>query len=159
MTVFARLLRNERGNSFVELGLVAPVLAAMLIGMVDISRAYAHRLQLEQAAQRTIEKVMQEPGVLTDYTASLKAEGAAAAGVEEDAVVPDFYLECSTDGTTWAESTTFTSGCPVGTLYYARYVNVAISKAFTPTFSSQYFPGANSNGTVTLTGRAGIRIQ
>ena len=159
MMLVKRLLRDARGASIVELALVAPIFAALLIGMVDLSRAYSARLSLEQAAQRTIEKVMQEQQMLTDYTASIKAEGAAAAGVAQSAVTPDFYLECSTNGSTFTRATGFTAGCPAGTLYYARYVSVAISKDFTPTFSTQYFPGANSNGTVTLTGRAGIRIQ
>ncbi|WP_310467629.1 pilus assembly protein, partial [Sphingomonas sp.] len=50
--------RDERGASVVELALVAPFLAAMLIGMVDMSNGYSDKLQLEQAAQRSIEKAM-----------------------------------------------------------------------------------------------------
>ena len=49
--------RDERGASIIELALVAPVLASMLVGMVDLSRAYSYKLKLEQAAQRAIEKV------------------------------------------------------------------------------------------------------
>ena len=52
------LLRDERGASIIEMGLMLPVLATLLIGMVDISRGYSAKLQLEQAAQRSIEKAM-----------------------------------------------------------------------------------------------------
>ena len=33
------LLRDQRGNSFVEMALVAPLLASLLIGMVDSKQA------------------------------------------------------------------------------------------------------------------------
>ena len=42
---------------------------------------------------------------------------------------------------------------------YARYINVAIQKKFAPIFGTQYFPGANSDGTFTLKSDAGIRTQ
>jgi len=86
------LFRSESGNSFVEMGMAAPVLATMLIGMVDLSRAYSAKLQLEQAAQRTIEQVMQQSAASSDYSAALKTEGAAAAGVAESADTPDNWL-------------------------------------------------------------------
>ena len=50
---------NERGAAVIELALVAPVLALMTIGIVDMSNAFSRKLALEQAAQRSIEKVMQ----------------------------------------------------------------------------------------------------
>ena len=74
MTRLGKLLRrDERGASVVELALVAPVFAALLLGMVDLSGAYSARLELEQAAQQTIENVMQQPEMLTDYEDLLKA--------------------------------------------------------------------------------------
>ena len=57
-----RLLRDERGAAVIELALVAPVLALMVIGIVDISNAYSRKLALEQGAQRAIEKIMQHHG-------------------------------------------------------------------------------------------------
>ena len=64
------------------------------------------------------------------------------------------WLECN-----GARQGSFTDSCPEGTTDYARYVNVAISKPFTPTFRSSWFRGASANGTFTLIGRAGIRVQ
>ena len=145
------LVADEAGASLVELALAAPVLAALLIGMVDISRGYSAKLQVEQAAQRTIEKVMQREIASSDFTSVLKAEGAAAATVDQSAVTVDYFLECN--GTRQAWTTTCTDGQT-----YARYVTVDISKVYTPLFRTR-FAGANTNGTYTLHGKAGIRLQ
>lgn len=53
------LFSEDGGAALVELALVAPILAAMVAGVVDLSMAYSHKLALEQGAQRAIEKIMQ----------------------------------------------------------------------------------------------------
>jgi len=58
MKALRRLAREERGAAVIELALVAPILAIMIAGITDISIAYGRRLELEQAVQRSIEKVM-----------------------------------------------------------------------------------------------------
>ena len=156
MMAMANLLRNERGSSVIEMALTAPFLAALLIGMVEISRGYSAKLQLEQAAQRTIEKVVQQRTVVTDYTQH-KAEAAEAAGVAIDAVTVNSWLECSTDGQTWRQ-TEFSGTCNTGETYYARYVEVHIVKTYDPLFGTR-FAGANADGTYTLHGVAGVRVQ
>ena len=61
-----RFLRSDdRGAAIIELAMVAPVLALMTIGVVDLSNGFGTKLRLEQAAQRSIEKIMQTTGVLT----------------------------------------------------------------------------------------------
>src|SRR6478736_4017698 len=64
-----RLLRSlrsdEHGAAIIELALVAPVLGLMTIGTVDMANAFGAKLRLEQAAQRSIEKVMQTTGIET----------------------------------------------------------------------------------------------
>src|SRR5687768_7294573 len=56
------LRRDERGAAIIELAIVAPVLALLTIGVVDMANGFATKLKLEQAAQRAIEKVMQTTG-------------------------------------------------------------------------------------------------
>jgi len=146
------LRRDERGASIIEMALVTPVLASLLIGMVDISRAYAARLQLEQAAQRAIEKVMQYQANSSTYS-TLYLEASSAAGVPVDQVTVDYWLECN-----GVRSDAYDVACPSGQTY-ARYVTVSIDKDFTPMFGTAYFPGANSDGSYTLTGEAGLRTQ
>ena len=66
MIRLARSLRSDdNGAAIIELALVAPVLALMTIGTVDMANAFGCKLRLEQAAQRSIEKVMQTTGELS----------------------------------------------------------------------------------------------
>jgi Flp pilus assembly protein TadG len=157
-----RKLRNlaadDRGTSLIELALATPILAACLMGMVDLSRAYSERLQLEQATQRAIEKVFNNQTQSTSYN-TLKSEAVSAAQaagfteVTDSNVTIDYWLEC--DGT---RQTNYDTNCTGGQVY-ARYINVAIWRKFTPYFGTQYFPGANSDGTFTIRADAGIRTQ
>jgi Flp pilus assembly protein TadG len=152
------LAADERGTSLIELALATPILAAVLMGMVDLSRAYSERLQLEQATQRAIEKVFNNQTQSTSYN-TLKAEAVSAANdagystVTAADVTIDFWLECN--GTRQAS---YDTPCAPGQAY-ARYINVKIQKKFVPSFGTKYFPGANSDGTFTLKADAGIRTQ
>jgi Flp pilus assembly protein TadG len=60
-----KLRNDEDGAAIIELAIVAPVLALMTIGVVDLSNGFSRKLQLEQGAQRAVEKVMQTTGVLS----------------------------------------------------------------------------------------------
>jgi Flp pilus assembly protein TadG len=147
----ARIRDCERGASLLEFALAAPFLAMLLLGMVDVSRAYSDRLMLEQAAQRAIEKVEQQHSVSSDYN-SLQAEVASAAGVPNGNVTVDFWLECN--GT---RQSSFTGACTNGEAY-RRYVTVSVQKSFTPFFGTPWFTN-NGSGGYTLTADAGIRVQ
>ena len=59
MTRFRRLLAAKDGTAVTELAFVAPILAVLAAGVIDISTAYSRKLALEQGAQRAIEKIMQ----------------------------------------------------------------------------------------------------
>lgn len=47
----ARPHRRERGASIVELALIAPVMAILVFGVLDLSRAYRMNIRLENAAR------------------------------------------------------------------------------------------------------------
>ena len=152
MTNFLRNLRgDERGAAIIELAMAAPILAVMVIGMSDLSRGYSAKLQLEQAAQRSVEKIMQGAKNTTVYN-SLKTEAATAAGVAESAVTVDYWLECN--GT---RSATYETNCPDGQAF-ARYLSVEITKNYTPMFKIKW-AGSKANGSFDLKGKAGIRVQ
>ncbi len=150
MTRLHQIYSDESGNSFIEMALAAPLLAVLLFGMVDISRAYSDDLLLEQVAQRTVERI-QQSGFNPAQESSLEAEAIAAAGAGSTANVT-FVLECNGAAQSW------TSTCTTGQTY-ARYVTVLVTRPFTPIFGTKLFAGANNNGTVTLEGEAGIRVQ
>lgn len=149
------LRRDERGLSVVELGLVAPVIAFLIMGMTDVARGFASKLNLEQASHRTLEKVAVGT-VQSDYS-YLQAEAATAAGVPASNVTITSWLEC--DQVAQAQ---FSGSC-TGTQMTSRYVRVTITSTFRPTFNYSYlgknFLGVASNGTITQTGSATLRVQ
>jgi Flp pilus assembly protein TadG len=152
------LVRDESGASIIEMAMVLPVLSGLLIGMVDISRAYAAKLSLEQSAYRAIEKVQQYNTTASTYS-TLKSEAAAAAnasgfsGVTDSDVTIDYWLECN--GTRKSDYNTSCSGSET----IARWITVDIQAKFNPMFASRKWPGANSDGSFTLHGKAGLRTQ
>src|ERR1044072_9198100 len=75
----ARLVREARGASVIELALFAPILAVMVMGISDVAIGYSRKLTLEQAAYRALERVA-VGSVQSDYT-YLRGGVAAAARV------------------------------------------------------------------------------
>lgn len=156
MNAFAR---DQRGTSVIEMGLALPILSLMLIGMIDLSGAYAAKLKLEQAAQSTIESVQQR-----GYAHSTTTTPTSLGAIEDEAEVragagsvatASAYLECRNGSarTTGA----LTDSCSPGHLA-SRYVSVSITKSYTPMFGYD-FAGADANGTYSLTGEAALRFQ
>lgn len=153
------LARNKRGNSAIELALVAPILAALVIGVTDLSNGYSAKLLLEQAAQRSIEKAMQGKKQLSMFD-SLKVEGATAADVPLANVTVKYWLECNGVNQNSSPATMaadYEKVCPSGQIY-ARYVTVEITKKYKPSFKAPW-PGLGADGQFTLTGKSGIRVQ
>jgi len=87
----ATLIRDTRGAALIELALAAPFLAALVVGMVNISQGYSAKVKLTQAAHRAIEKAMQGCKT-TDLYDTLQQEGADAAGVATSAVTVKYWL-------------------------------------------------------------------
>ena len=139
------LLRDRDGAVTIELAMVAPILATMLIGLIDLSHAYSSKLRLEQAAQRTVEKVMKTSFKAADAT-TLKTEAEATAGAGSVATVTN-WLECNAVKQT--ASTAWAGGCPDGQ-QIGRYVQVSIAKSHSALIWEQSWA---------MTGVAGIRVQ
>jgi len=146
-----KLARDERGASIIELALVLPFFSALVVGAVDLSRAYSAKLQLEQAAYRAVEKVQQYQSN-ESTVGTLKTEAAAAAGITATSTNPSitYTLECN------GVAQTYTTPCASGAV---RKINVDITKNFSPMFATRAWPGANADGTITLHGRASLRTQ
>jgi Flp pilus assembly protein TadG len=149
-----RLARDARGAVIIELAISAPIMALFLVGMVDLGRGFSTKLQLEQASQTAIEKVMNGQAKSGDATiaTALQVEAANIAVVPTNQVTVDFWLEC--DG---ARQSSYTSVCS-STLIARRYMSVSISKVYTPMFAMR-FAGASSDGTYTVTGKTSVRTQ
>jgi len=75
-------------------------------------------------------------------------------------VTVKYWLECNgvNQNTSTATMTTdFEKVCPSGQTY-ARYVTVDIQNAYQPMFSTHWL-GSNPDGSFTLHGKAGLRVQ
>jgi Flp pilus assembly protein TadG len=146
----SRFIRDDRAAAIIELALVAPILATMVLGATEISAGYSARLQLEQSAQRIVEE-WQGKNFDTTKIDTYKSEAATAAGVQTSAVTIDYWVECS--GTRQA---TFDSTC-TSLAVTARFATIDIQKNYTPMFSRRFL--GNSTGSYTLHGKAGVRFQ
>lgn len=156
---FTILSRNRRGTSTIELALAAPIMATLVIGIIDLSGGFTAKVQITQAAQRAIEKAMQADKQTTLYD-TLRAEAASAANVPLAAVTAKYWLECNGVSQFQSAATMtadYNTVCPSGQTY-ARYVTVDITKKYFPTFNTHYGT-TNSDGSYTIHGSAGIRVQ
>jgi Flp pilus assembly protein TadG len=147
---FSRLAKQDRAIAAVELGIAAPVILLLFVGISDLSRGYSERFELQQAANRTLE--LAHLGTTTGNYNFLAAEAATAAGVPQSSVTLESWLEC--DGT---RSANYTDTCGDGQ-QIARYITLTIRSRFQPTFGMEFL-GAEPDGTVPLTATASLRVQ
>jgi Flp pilus assembly protein TadG len=150
-----KLGRDQRGNSFVEMAFITPILATLLVGTIDISDAVSTKVKTEQAAQRAIELAQTASyPTASAMTTAVQNEATAAAGTGSSATA-SAWAECD-HSSTHVDYDTGT--CSTGQSY-ARYVSVTVQNSFTPMFGTSLFPGANADGTVTVKGYAVLRLQ
>ncbi|MXP41498.1 hypothetical protein GRI75_07555 [Altererythrobacter soli] len=117
---------DTAGVAVTELALVLPVLLLLLLGMIDVSRMFAARLALEQAAQRTTDLALARPPSSSDTF--LRDEAMAVAGVPAENVTVELILECN--GTPQSD---YSTSCPEGA-FTGRYASVSIVKQAEPIF-------------------------
>ena len=144
-------LRDDGGAAVIELALIAPVLAFLTMGVIDVSQAFSRKLTLEQAAQRAVEKVMQTTGTTTPE-GTIKAEAAAQAGVPESDVTVGYRLECN-----GAKVDDFSTKCADGEIE-ARYLMVTVNGTYEPMFPMHFF-GDDADKIYHMTAIAGVRTQ
>ncbi|WP_309602359.1 pilus assembly protein [Sphingomonas sp.] len=155
------LIRDQRGAAMIELAFVAPVIALMTVGVVDLSNGFGTKLRVEQAAQRSIEKVMQTTGVLTvENTIAAEAvcqyNGTNADGSCKTSplttanVTVTHRLECDNVVSAAADCT--------GTQKESRWIQVVVATTYTPMFPL-HFSGIDANGKYNIQSTAGMRTQ
>jgi Flp pilus assembly protein TadG len=164
-----KLFRNDRGAAIIELALVAPVLALMTIGIVDISNAYNRKLVLEQGAQRAIEKIMQttQDSTVDDTLKSeavCQVDGTNADGsckstpITTDNVSVTHRTECiDADGTVHVQADPNTD-C-LGTQKTRTYISVTVTDTYTPMFPIHFAAFNTGDGSYHLSATAGMRTQ
>ena len=150
----SELRSDERGAAIIELAIVAPMLALLTIGVVDMSNGFATKLKLEQASQRAIEKIMQTTGNGTAEE-TIIAEAASQAEVPVENVSVSYRLEC--DGALQDDA----EGECLETQQTAKWVTVTVNDKYEPLFALKMFKfsGLESDGTYHITAKAGMRTQ
>lgn len=159
--VLRKLLRDRSGTAAIELALCAPILATMVIGVTDISIAYGKKLELEQAAQRAMEKVMQTTGgetpedtikieAVCQYNGTDDSGTCLAAPITADNVTVTYSLTCN--GTA---ALLYETDCAEGELEI-RYISITVSDTYEPMFDLQF--GTGPDGKYHLEGEAGVRV-
>ncbi len=158
---FLTLWREQRGAAIIELAIVAPVIALMTVGVVDLSNGFSSKLKLEQAAQRSIEKVMQTTGITSVETtianeAICQVNGTNADGSCKTApitaanVTVTHRLEC--DGTLSAGV-----DCATGEVS-SKWIQVTIWDDYEPMFPV-HFSGIDDGGKYRIQASAGMRTE
>ena len=118
---FRTILADKAGTGALELAMALPMLMLLMVGMIDISRLVAARIDAEQAAQRA-----------TDFALAIRptsgsgsyiaAEAAKIDDVGAEDVSVDIFLECNGQ-----RMTSFGSACGAGQ-DSARFVSVEVDR-------------------------------
>jgi Flp pilus assembly protein TadG len=154
VALLARIARSRHGGAAAEMALIAPVLGGMLFVGMDLGLAFWEKLQLEQAAQRSIELAVAPGTTGTGDYSYLNAEVRAAYGKPVQSVSVQNWLECN-----GVRQNTWNTFCPGGQTF-ARYVEVEVTAEYTPRFSfGGLLSGSGQNGGFLLTGDASVRLQ
>ena len=175
-------IRNdERGSATIELAIIAPMLAVMITGVVDLSMAYSRKLEIEQGAQRAIEKVMQTTTTDTVH-GTLAAEAASAAKVPINQVTVKYTIECDgTESDITANVNAFQKAvedgfaldpdfdvssidttnlsCASGTTTQRSYITVNITDLYEPVIDPQLVGIKSVGGKFPITVDTGIRTK
>jgi Flp pilus assembly protein TadG len=146
----ARLGRDRSGVAAVELGLTAPVLAALLIPMVDLGIGAYEKMRVQGAAEAAAQYAL---GHATSYNASaVQSAGQNATSLAGVSVTPNQTCNCIT-GTTIGAAVSCASTCADGSTP-GTFVSVATSVSYTTLIT---YPGITSP--MTLSGYAIVRTQ
>jgi Flp pilus assembly pilin Flp len=132
-------LKDERGVSAIEFAFLAPILATLILGIIDLSTGLSHRFTLQQALNRSLEMVQANrvqtgpQGGTLDYS-FLRQEVATAADVPLADVTLTNWRECDGARQSTPEgicpdvpATATTPARPADT---ARYLELTVTKEF-----------------------------
>ena len=171
-----KICADERGAAVIELALVAPILALLMIGIVDMSNAYSRKLALEQGAQRAIEKIMQTTGSTTVEQTLTSEAVCQVNGLNTDGTCKTSPISASNVTVTWrVDCTDPTSGSMISQLLTtaaaadavvcaanlktSRYIQIALTDQYTPMFPIHFAEFTSSDGSYHLAASAGVRIE
>lgn len=144
-----RLLRSERGNSVIELGLALPLLITLAMGGVDAVAGFGSKIELQQYAQSGADYVV-AAGQEVPSTAEVKSEVVATSGLDASAVTVTSFTECN-------QIPLQAKGvCANASALRADYMTITVTDTYEPILKIDGM--VDFIGTTTLKGSVTIRI-
>ena len=143
----ARRLCRHAGQAMVEMALVLPILAVLLIGVSDLARVFFLSIAVNNAARAGVQYGSQNLADSADFTGMKQAALNDGSGVPGLSAAATNFCQCPGGGAT---SCSPLPTCPG----LATYVQVQTSAQFNTLVK---YPGVPS--TVALSGKALMRVQ
>jgi Flp pilus assembly protein TadG len=137
--------RGDNGTSLAETALVLPILVLLLLGLVDLGRAYYYAIGVSCAAHAAAVYGVQNP---TDVQGMKSAASASATDISSLTTNASYGCECY-DGSSVVADCSSPPSCSEN---YVNYVAVTTSATFQTIIP---YPGMPSS--FTLTGNARLR--
>jgi Flp pilus assembly protein TadG len=153
-----RLRTSRQGSAAIELGLLLPVIAGMVVPLADLGMGAYAKMQLQGAVQAGAGIALTNGFNPSTISSLVQADGATLSNLV--VTTPIQQCGCATASNTVVYSTTQTPPacnppCPTGgTGMVGVYVTVSATATYTPMFK---YPGLPN--TVNLSAQSVVRIQ
>ncbi len=145
---------SARGSVAIELALLAPVLAALLVGSVDLGTYIYKKMQLESASRDGAQYAIQSDGNAEDGAGITAAVQNSADDFDPGlTIVSAAFCSCNDGTETAVSNTTGCGGTCSGGDSPALSVRVTVSNTFTPIFP---YPGIPDK--IDLQGETSLRV-
>ena len=129
---------SASGSVAIEIALLAPVLAALLLGSVDLGTFIFQKMQVQSASRAGAQFAIQSAGNADDVAGIANAALASSSNLDAGtSVQSESFCACGKDETA-VSATTGCGGTCSGGDFPALTVRVTVSNTFTPIFP---YPG------------------
>ena len=152
-TLWTAFRESRVGSMTVELALLTPVMAFMLVGAIDFGSYVFDKMKLQNASRAGAQYAIQAVGNIDDtaaITAAVRAATDLDAGVS---ITPVAFCGCIDGGETTPDNTLGCTGTCSGGGFPALSIRVTVQNTFTTLFS---YPGIPSP--LTLQGETVMQV-
>lgn len=146
--------RESRGGSMtIELALLAPIMAFMLVGAIDFGGYIFGKMQLQNASRAGAQYAIQAAGNIDD-TAAITAAVQAASDLEASTTITtEAFCGCADGGESAPDGTFGCDGDCAGGEFPALSIRVTVVNTFTTLFPYPFTPD-----TLTLQGQTVMQV-
>lgn len=126
LSLFARLLRDQRGTMVIETAVVAPVLVLMSLGAFQVSTLVARQSELDSAAAEGAAIAIASPPNTSAKLTTLQQVIMTSTGLAASNVVVTAAYRCNSSTAYVTTSTSCTSGV------ISHFVKIYLTDTYTP---------------------------